>query len=296
MSNSKTYNIIGVDGGGTSCRIALILEGRRYEAKAGRANVTSDFSGAMRSISQGLIAVADMAGVSLQVLYELPIYLGLAGVLDDAVALQVEKALPFEHIQAADDRLSTLLGVLDGADGAVAGIGTGSFLASQRDATVRLIGGYGFQIGDEASGAWLGRALLSKTMHVLDGLHPPSALSSDVLSQLGGNAADIVRFASSATPGDFGRFAPQVVQAALAGDAIGLGLIQAGAKYITNALTAVGWSRSTPLCLTGGVGPQYAQFLPTDIAEKVATPKGTGLDGALILASRMAIKVRGAVS
>jgi len=296
MNESNVYNSIGVDGGGTSCRIGLNLDGYRYEIKTGCANVTSDFAGALRSISLGVSALADMAGFPVQRLHELPIYLGLAGVLDETAALQVKKALPFKRIQVADDRISTLTGALDGADGAVAGIGTGSFLASQRDGKVKLVGGYGFRIGDEASGAWLGRALLTKTLHALDGLQPHSALSNDILSQLGGDTAGIVRFASSATPQDFGRFAPLVVQAANDGDDIGIALMQAGAKYITSVLSAVGWLHSTPLCLTGGVGPHYIGFLPAEIAAKVTDPIGTGLDGALILASRMAIEARGSIA
>ncbi|MDH5453090.1 MAG: ATPase [Paracoccaceae bacterium] len=288
MSESNAYNVIGVDGGGTSCRIALVLDGQRTWVKTGPANVTTDFGQAVRTISQGLREVAQKAGTTLDALVDLPAYLGLAGVLDDDMAKRVADALPLSCARIGDDRITTLTGALGFADGAVAGIGTGSFLTYRSGEDIKLIGGYGFRIGDDASGAWLGRALLQHCLHVLDGIAPASDFSRSVLEEFGGQAKRLVDFAGQATPGDFGAFAPRIFEAAGQGDASGLSLISNGVNYITAGLDALGWTPGDALCLTGGVGPHYAPFMPTEYAAALVEPQGTGLDGAIFLAQRLA--------
>jgi len=294
MTDSPTHSFIGVDGGGTSCRIALVHQGQRSEVTLGRANVSSDFDGAIRTLREGLHAVGARAGASPQTLHNIPAYLGLAGVLSTRLSHRVAAALPLNVIRVEDDRISTLTGALDGHDGAVAGVGTGSFLARQSGAQTHLIGGYGFRIGDEASGAWLGRALLARTLQALDGLVAPSPLSERVLARLGGAAAGVVEFATSAAPEDFGTFAPDIVTAALGNDPIARSLMNAGAAYISDGLRALNWQTDEPVCLTGGVGPHYMPYLQQDVRNAIKVPKGSGLDGALILAARFSAETSGA--
>lgn len=286
MQDSTPNNVIGVDGGGTSCRVALVLDGQRHEVQAGAANATSDFDGTIRTIRGALDHLRDAAGVSGDRLRALPAYLGLAGVLDPQTGDRIAAALKLSRARVEDDRRSTVTGALGGGDGAVAGIGTGSFLARQAGDRLRLIGGYGLTVGDEASGAWLGRGLLSHTLHTLDGLMPRGTLTDAIATEYG-DAVGIVRFASTAGAADFAGLAPRVIGAAQDGDATALTLMRAGARYIEQGLHAMGWKTAEPVCLTGGVGPHYAPYLAADIASALCDPAGTALDGALLLAAEM---------
>jgi glucosamine kinase len=63
--------------------------------------------------------------------------------------------------------------------------------------------------------------------------------------------------------------------------------MQDGADYIVNSLTALGYTAGAPLCLTGGLGPHYANYLPTSYNTNLIEPKGSALDGALLLALQM---------
>lgn len=63
MTDLNSQILIGVDGGGTSCRIALLRDGRRFETKLGRANVASDRTGAIETIRQGIDDVLAKAGL-----------------------------------------------------------------------------------------------------------------------------------------------------------------------------------------------------------------------------------------
>ncbi|MDH3262683.1 MAG: ATPase [Paracoccaceae bacterium] len=279
--------VVGVDGGGSSCRIALLREGRRHEAEVGAANVSTDCDAAIASLRDGLARVAAAAGLSMDDLRPCAAYLGLAGVKGAEDAARVAAALPFERVRVEDDRLAAVAGALGEADGAVAGIGTGSFLARRSGGTVRLIGGWGLALGDEASAAWLGRGLLSAVLKTVDGLVEPSPLTEAIFAEHGRDPEAIVAFSLNARPRDYGRLAPRIDEAAQAGDALATHLMRAGAAYIEEALRALGWQHGETLCLVGGVARHYARYLGEEIAPSLKAPKGTALDGALQLAARV---------
>ncbi len=284
MSADNSYPILGIDGGGTSCRIGLSIAGQVTQVHAGPANITTNFDAAIATISRGITEVAQRAGVARAALTDAHAYLGLAGVMAPQMGRQVADALALNRAQVGDDRLTMLTGALGGAHGAVAGVGTGSFLARQSHDGTQLMGGYGFSLGDDASGAWLGHTLLRHCLRVLDGMAPPSPLTRQILEQFSNLPKALIDFAQDADPADFGTFAPQIMEAARAGDATGITLAQTGANYITDALAALGWSPKEPLCLTGGLGPHYAPFLPKVVGAALIAPRGSGLDGALLLA------------
>ena len=62
-----------------------------------------------------------------------------------------------------------LKGALGDDDGITAAIGTGSVFGAQRAGAVRMIGGWGFQLGDHGSGAVMGRSLCARALLAHDG-------------------------------------------------------------------------------------------------------------------------------
>ncbi len=288
MTKTPNTNLIAVDGGGSNCRFALYRNGTRIELQRGPANVTTDFDAAISTLRDGLTQLAATAGLPVSALHDYHGYLGLAGVVDAAAGRKVASALGFENFTVEDDRRSAVVGALGAEGGTVIGIGTGSFLARQKDGEIAFLGGWGFPLGDEASGADLARALLRRILHVTDGLAAPTALTNEVLADLGGAAADIVAFASRSTPSDFARLAPAIVAAAHAGDAAGRELMEQGAAYIMRAADSLGWVPGEPLCPIGGLASHYGPFLPPAAAASLVERKGTALDGALHLAARLA--------
>jgi len=286
MLGANTENLIGIDGGGTNCRIALIWQGVRHEVQVGAANAFTDLTGTVAIIRDGLTRVANAAGQGLEQLSDVPAYIGLAGVISPDIARKVTAELPLTRATVSDDRTTALVGALDNADGAVASIGTGSFLARQSNGQPQLIGGYGLRLGDQASGAWLGRQLLIRILQIADGLQPHSHLTRAVFARFNNNTSDIIAFGRTAAPQDYGSLAPEIVQAASAEDQTAQSLMQQGVDYITSGLKAMGWQSDQPLVLLGGVAASYAKFLPTDTAAAITAAKGSALDGALTLAAR----------
>ena len=277
--------LVGIDGGGTSCRAALIIGGARFEARGGPANAMR-FDEAIRSITDALARLAQVAGVDAGQMAAARIHAGLAGVMTPADAARVAAALPCRHVTVTDDQPTTVAGALGAETGAVAAIGTGSFVGRQTDTGIRVLGGWGLPIGDQASGARLGRRLLEETMLAIDGLRPHTGLTLEALRDHADSPAEIVYFSAAATATDLAALAPRVVAAAGAGDATAAALMAEGAAYIAACLSVLGHQPGEPLCLLGGVGPGYARWLDPRIAADLRAARGTALDGALALAAR----------
>ena len=82
--------------------------------------------------------------------------LGLAGANLGDVAQRLKRSLPFTHSYVTDDRETTLRGALAGPDGCLAAVGTGLFFCGQSAGVIQSIGGWGFTVSDDGSGARLG--------------------------------------------------------------------------------------------------------------------------------------------
>jgi len=276
--------LIGVDGGGTSCRASLVIVagGARHDVVLGPANVSTDFGAAVTTINAALGELAHKAGLPLSAVADAATHLGLAGVMNAAIAERVVAALPLQAAVVTDDRPTTIAGALGERNGAVAAIGTGSFIGRQAAGRIRGVGGWGFQIGDQASGAWLLRRCLEEVMLIVDGFAPHTDLSRAILKDHGDDPGQIVQFSLAAQPSDYARFARHVVAAGEADDPLGVRLMQEGAAYIHAAMGVVGWRVGEVLCLTGGLGPAYARWLGV----QTVAAQGSALDGALSLAAR----------
>ncbi len=288
MFETTQNGLVAVDGGGTFCRVALKWRGQLSEVKTGSANVTTDRQAAIVTIRKALKEVSSKAGLTAQELQKCPAYLGLAGVLDEADAQSIVSQLPFELSRIEDDRPAAVVGALGDSNGIVAGIGTGTFLAKKSDAGMRLVGGWGYRLADEASGAWLGRKLLNSILQAFNGLRAATPLTNDVFAQFQNSASRIVTFSFQAKPTEFAKFAPQVVEAAKQDDPVGLEIMALGAAYLERTITALSWTPDEPICLIGGVAQHYRSYLPSGMRQSLVDPKGTALDGALQLAASLA--------
>lgn len=288
MPEISTTMAIGLDGGGTKCRLRLWrADAPAVTVTGGAANVTSDFDGAIGEIRRLFDALARTSGVPLHDLFDLPAYLGLAGVMGEAMAKRVAAELPLTRVRVEDDRKAAVTGALGPQDGALAHCGTGSFLALKRRGRIDFAGGWGALLGDEASAQWVGRKALGAALRVADGRADASDLTAQIMDRFA--ATDrIVAFAATATPADFGAIAPMVTAAAAEGDPVARQILQVGADDIAQGLHAMGWKDGSPVCLTGGTGPAYADYLPAGMRASLRVRSGEPIDGAVALARDLA--------
>jgi glucosamine kinase len=297
MSDSSHPILIGVDGGGTKCRAAIGTcdHGVLAEAVGGAANAASDPELAIKNIIETVEAAALKASIPPDAVKDAYVHLGLAGVMTDADSARISKTLPYANSIVTDDRPTTVSGALGGADGFVIAVGTGTIVASSKAGVVKSVNGWGFHVSDQASGAWLGRATLVQILLCHDGLAEHTDLTKLIFAEFDNDPNEIVAFSMSAKPSDYGTFTRDIVSAALGGDPWGKSILKTGANYLTHGLAALGFKSGDLICLTGGVGPQYAPFLSSDILSGQIVSRGNALDGAFELARANFAKQRGGI-
>ncbi len=286
MSDSSNPIITGFDGGGTGCRAAVGTknQGVLGIAEGGPANSATNPDLALKNIVTTIDAAAQAAGIDPVCVKGGTAHLGLAGIMTPADSVRVQTALPYATCTVTDDRLTAVTGALGDNDGFLVSAGTGTFLAVKRETSVRYVGGWGFGLGDQGAGAWLGRNALERVLLCHDGLAQHSDLTRQLLKRFDNDPYVISAKSTFAEPKMYGALAPDIVDAAKAGDPHGTAILNEGASYLANGLLGLGFKVGDKLCLTGGLGPHYAHFLPQDILTNRVMPEGTGLDGAFLLA------------
>lgn len=281
--------ILGIDGGGTSCRAALATpEGRILSrVSSGPANIRTDLPGALENITKAARQAFLAAGADAALLSRTPAVLGLAGSNVGTYKQRLEAMLPFADNVVETDALIALEGAVGAGDGAIAVLGTGTAYMVRRDGLTRAIGGWGFQVGDQASGGRIGRDVLEQTLLAYDGIRPASPLTAEILAIFRNEPIDLVEFTVNAKPGDYGGFAPKVFGHAAKGDAVAIWIINEAVADLEAALTALELSDGAPLCLIGGLASLYAQRLSPRCAAVLREPKQDALGGAIALATRI---------
>ena len=274
---------LGIDGGGSGCRAAVAdatgrLVGR---GQAGPANVNTNPDGTRANIMAATTAALAGTGIAAE---SLTAVLGLAGANVSAAARRLADSLPFAQTRIVTDATTAAHGALGEADGIMAAIGTGSVFVRRRAGQMRQFGGRGFLLGDEGSGAVLGRALLTRALRADDGFAPMTPLLDAVLADMGG-AEGIIAFASRAAPADFAALAPRIIGA---DDPAADSVLDAGVADVWVILSTLQEGGAPlPVVFTGGLGGVYAARLARDWPQRTA--QGTGLDGALAMARDMAL-------
>lgn len=271
---------LGIDGGGTGCRAALAdaqgaILGR---GSGGPANINTDVEGAAVSIMQATGQALRDSGVDPR---EVIAVLGLAGGTMQGAVRRLGELLPFARTRIVNDGITTARGALGPGDGILAAIGTGSVFAMQRAGQIRQVGGRGFLMGDEGSGAVMGRRLLAEAMRAEDGFLPMTPLLREVLDSHGG-IEGIIEFGNRASPGDFGALAPRIVAS---DDPAAIRIFTEAVAQIRDSLTILQAGDSLPVVFVGGLGPFYAARLES--LWPIQAALGNSVDGALAMARQM---------
>lgn len=280
---------IGIDGGGTSCRAAVINEAGHVlgTGKAGASNILSDLENSLINIVASARQALANAGLAPELTEKLPAVIGTAGANVGTYGKRVEGALPFASSRVVTDATIALQGALGDADGVIGAFGTGSVYNARRDGKIWGIGGWGFVVGDQSSGARLGRDLLERTLLAYDRVTEKSPLTDAIMAEYGGDPERIVEFAHVSKPKDFARYAPVIFEHAGMGDEAAVDIVKAAAKAITESLDALIWTECPSICLLGGLANAYRPWLSERHKALLAEPKGDVLRGAVELAAKL---------
>lgn len=278
---------VGVDGGATRCRARVRDEGGRAlaEASGAAANVHVDFARAVAVIRAVVGEALGKAGLGDAETNRVALGLGLAGVNDRIDAERVETAFPgYARVRAANDASTACIGAHAGADGGLVIAGTGSAAIARVAGRETIVGGRGFVLGDDGSGAHIGLDALRAAIRSYDGLGPESALTREILGRFGTDAVELVRWARAAAPGDYGAYAPLVFERAAHGDPVALAIVERAARGIGGLALRAAALGAARVALVGGVGEALRPWLAPEVAQLLTRPVHDATDGAILMA------------
>lgn len=217
--------LVGVDGGGSRTRVVLAdaagntlarVEGAASALLPGQEGVAADI---IKALIGEVLAMAERTEIRPAVCV-----VGVAGAGQEQAAQALWSALASRRVAddvsvqadatiAMDDAFGDSVGVLLIA-------GTGSVAYSRApDGRIERCGGWGPNIGDEGSAAWLGRRALSVITAAQDGREPETAMTGAILTALELESIDdLIPWAAGATPGTIATLAPVIAKVASTGD------------------------------------------------------------------------------
>ena len=148
----------------------------------------------------------------------------------DALVAEVAGSHPYELVNDVEAAWAAGLNLTDG----IAIIaGTGSIALGVRGDEQRRCGGWDYELGDEGSGGWLGKQLLTAFTRQADGRDPRGPLYELVRTELDlHDDFDIIAFAQAhySERGRMAVLAPLVTQAAAAGDMSARDILERAAR------------------------------------------------------------------
>ena len=279
--------IFGVDGGGTQSRARLCAYSGRLlaEATGGPANLRLGIEASFSSVLDAARQCLKDAGMAPQNLSCIVACLALAGASEpghlDAAKRQRH---PFRAAIITTDAHAACLGAHDGKDGGVIIAGTGAVAWALIKGKTYRIGGWGLPISDEGSGAWIGNEALRRVLWAHDGRIAWTPLLRELFADFSNDPHAIVSWTATASPREFGAFAPRVADHARDDDPVAIELMRTAAAHIDSLaarLIAVGVPQ---LALVGGFAAALQPWLAPQTTSLLIRPAGDAVQGALTLA------------
>jgi glucosamine kinase len=278
--------LLGVDGGGTRCRGRLMDASGSLlgEGNAGPANLRLGLDECLRQVQHCTARCLDHAGIPGQE-GRIVACLALAGASEPThLELAKSRRLPFRRAVFATDAHAACVGAHKGRDGAIVIAGTGSIGWALLGGRTYRVGGWGFPLSDEGSGAWIGRETLRRVLSAQDGLTDWSGLLKSVFQSFDSDAHKITHWAETARPRDYAALAPTVFEHAGQGDVEACRLIGRAAKHIEALISRLKTLGTSRISLMGGLAGKLEPFLSDQLRSSLVAPSGDALSGALRLA------------
>ncbi len=278
---------MGVDAGGSKCSARLADASGHIIGRglSGPANINTGIGNVFSTILEATSQAISEAKLDTQAIPTIRASIGVAGIGREGAkaALQAQE-FPFHSTNIYTDGFIANTGAHSGADGGIVIIGTGSIAIGRLGGKNIRIGGYGFPISDEGSGAYIGLRAIRITLRASDGRILHSDLTRQLFQKFGRKTHGIIAWMDKATAADYAVLAPIVVEAAEAGDRQGRMIIRHAANHIDLMVCGL-YKSGVPRCaLLGGLAPKIKPWLSPDTSAKLVKPDGDALDGALWLA------------
>jgi glucosamine kinase len=290
-----------IDGGQSGCRVAYVVDGERVGSASGSglSRQSGDrTTGVLRALERALAEIeprpdaVDAVGVGLT---------GFDGSPESAREISdgIRSLVRAERVSVTSDDVTSYLGAVGLEPGAVAAAGTGAIaLAGDLDGNHARGDGWGYILGDEGSGYYVGRRGLASALRAHEGRGGSEALWRLAEARLGTPGLIKQRVYGAPNPAsEVAAFARAVAEAAREGDAEAAGIWAAAAREVASTTVATlrrVFDPGYPAAVSWTGGLFEARDLMLEPFKRHVTklwptaqllaPKGTALDGAELLA------------
>ncbi len=304
--------IIGIDGGGSRTR-GVIFRGSNelHRAETGTARVGS--VGVVESSERLLNLIHDLCGSAKVAAGEIDaVAIGLAGVWlreEQQRSEQLlhlfarERKVGIENLAVTSDAAIALEGALGGESGIVLIVGTGTIaIGKTSEGSIVRCGGWGIELSDEGSGAWIGREGLTALARAFDGRGPQTSFADAMIGffpVINPEQPRTLVAAFNEKIFDYPSVAPIVMDCAAQGDAVCSEIIRRAAAHLIESLEVLSKRYfqeldSVPVACLGGI-MESETILAATLAEALQDyprlqqiePRNDALDGAVTLARKM---------
>ena len=238
-------HVLGLDAGGTKTVCLLAREDGAILAESRRGGANLQAVGELE-VEKVLHDAMDEA-IGHRNIIPSAICLGIAGVdrLEDRAIIHalMKRIGSKARVLVVNDALVALEAGVPGEPGVVVISGTGSisYGRNARGEAARS-GGWGYVLGDEGSGYWIGRAALRAVLRESDRRGPATALSPLLLDHFGvSRAPELIHevYHRNLKPAAIGSLAKYVQAAFSGGDAVAIGILRGGANELESAALSV---------------------------------------------------------
>lgn len=285
----SSHYFLGIDGGGTGCRARIEDEEGNIlgQGLSGPATTRLGIEEAWASIARAFDAAIEEAGLGPDEIARAHAGVGLAGIGRKG-ALEALRAIghPFASIDFVSDGEGACLGAHSGRDGAIVIAGTGSIGLGFVEGRRLRVGGYGFPISDEGSGAYLGLKVVQLALRAHDGRQEMTALLTEIMQRFQNDPMDAVAWMDRASATDYAALAPMVMRHADQGDAAGRRIVQGAAGHIDTLVRTLFDKGAPRVSLLGGLASPLEPWLAPDVRRRLKPIDGDAVSGAIILARR----------
>ncbi|AVA25449.1 N-acetylglucosamine kinase [Rhizobium sp. NXC24] len=280
---------LGIDGGGTGCRARIEDAAGAVlgQGLSGPATTRLGIAEAWASITRAFEAAIEEAGLSPSDIVRVHAGVGLAGIGRKG-ALEALRAIkhPFASIDFVSDGEGACLGAHSGRDGAIVIAGTGSIGLGFVEGRHLRVGGYGFPISDEGSGADLGLKAVQLALRANDGRHEKTALLAEIMQRFQNDPMEAVAWMDRASATDYAALAPMVMRHADQGDAAGRRIVQSATEHIDTLIRTLFDKGAPRVSLLGGLSSPLEPWLAPDVRRRLKPIDGDAVSGAIILARK----------
>lgn len=273
--------ILGVDAGATRSRFLLArFDGEEVGREQGPAfNLRQSAPRELRALvdryARELLAAAEVDSINLRAIAIGAAGAGTTGERDQIREL-VQSRYPHSHVYVHHDAFIAHHGALGGGTGVIVIAGTGSIAYGRSDdGREARAGGWGWLLGDEGGGWWIGRELIRAALAAWEGSGPDTSLTDLLCDRFDLDDAYAViprLYAGELERRQFTALAQPAAEHARAGDEVAVTLFtRAGRELGALAVRAARKLEIPPGALTvamlGGVAEGAADLLEPGVRE-----------------------------